>query len=98
MPFAIKIPISSSPNSFNISCGFNELNIGNIIAKEGDTHLIVDTRRNILIGYNNNLKKETKNLYNKHITSGNFFKIPIETEVSIYCPGLEAIEFNYLYL
>lgn len=98
MPFTIKIPISSYPESFNISCGSNELNIGNVVAKDGDTHLIVDTKRNILVGYNKNLKKETKNLYNKYITSGDFFKIPIQKEVFMYFPVLGTIEFNYLYL
>lgn len=97
MPFKIKMPIRSSEQS-EISCDSDSFKIRPVGAKGEDTHIIFDSHRNVLIGYNDNTKKETKNLYNECIIDGDFFKIPIQQETIVYFPNGGSIDFNYLYL
>jgi hypothetical protein len=81
-----------------VGCNDCNLIIGPMAIKNEDTHIIIDTKREIIIGYNDNTKKETKNLYNKYIVSGNFFKLPIQEEIILTFPIDGELNFNYLYL
>lgn len=54
---------------------FGSLRLENIEAAPGDVYVLIDTRTNLIEGLDANLSK-TKNLYNKYITAGDFFKAP----------------------
>jgi hypothetical protein len=63
-----------------------QLNWEEISVQGYDTHLVINTKINLIEGYQEETKnnktylKKTGNIYNKHITSGQFFKIPVGEE------------------
>lgn len=100
-----KIPASGIGLRYNTDM---QLNWEEISAQGYDTHLIINTKLNLIEGYqektdnnNKNYLKKTGNIYNKHITSGQFFKIP-KGEEEMTGSGLEGadpqIEYNYYYI
>lgn len=83
-----------------------QLNWEEISAQGYDTHLVINTKINLIEGYQEETKngkiylKKTGNIYNKHITSGQFFKIPMGEE-EMTGSGLSGadpqIEYDYYY-
>lgn len=73
-----------------------------ISAQGEDTYIKINTRLNIIEGYDSRNRK-TGNVYNKHITEGDFFKIPLgEQEMITENRNSESyesnpIEYNYYY-
>jgi len=55
----------------------SQINIDNVtrVGSE-DTSMVIDTARNLIYGVNSSSQK-TGTLYNKYITSGDFFTIPV---------------------
>ena len=83
-----------------------QLNWEEISAQGYDTHIVINSKLNLIEGYqektvnNKNYLKKTGNIYNKHIISGQFFKIPVGEE-EMTGSGLSAmypqIEYSYYY-
>ena len=95
MPFKLYLPISGLTFPLNIKCGDKKIQIKRFAPCVGDVYLLYDGFTHTLRGCDENYKI-TKNLYNKHIISGDFFELPTG-EVALKCPeGL--LEYNYLYL
>lgn len=77
------------------------MNIIQKLKKDGedtskDVYICIDNRTHLIEGLDINQKK-TGNLYNRFITSGDFFLLPVgksNFNTSISCDG---IEYNYLY-
>lgn len=65
-------PATSSVGDVSLA----QLNFTGLIMDSGDTRLVVDTATNLVYGIDANNNK-TGTLYNKYISSGTFFKIPI---------------------
>lgn len=75
------------------------LNFSTILAQDSDSYIGINTKTNLIEGY---IKEEedyisTGNLYNLHITSGDFFKIPIG-ESTFLTVGADCKEIKYDYL
>ena len=77
--------------------GWNEIAmLGN------DTYIKINSRLNLIEGYDSNNKK-TGNIYNQYITEGSFFKIPLGESLLVFnvsdnkMPLIESIEYNYYY-
>ena len=109
-------------SDFIIAFGFNEkdfipaggininpdyqLNFGEIVKQGDDNQIKINSKLNLIEGYVGNRK--SGNVYNKHITSGTFFKIPMTTDIISpeeltidRANGLEkhfvSIEYDYFY-
>ena len=52
------------------------LELKNLPQLDSNICLQVNTKNNLIVGYNKNTKKLTGVLYNQYITSGDFFNIP----------------------
>ena len=71
-----------------------------ITAQGSDTYIRINSRTNLIEGCIkvNGVYKPTGTLYNKHLTSGDFFKIPTGGDYvfnsNVSCAG---VEYNYLY-
>ena len=105
---------------FQLRLNFNEedkiaegqISIGNdrllkwseISAKGEDKYIKINTRINLIEGYNSNNFK-SGNIYNKYIIAGDFFKIPlgestlltVDTNQDSYIGIEHPIEYNYYY-
>ena len=74
-----------------------------ISAKGTDTYVKINTKLNLIEGYNSSGNK-TGNIYNQHIKNGVFFKIPLGKssltidESAISAIPTQPIEYNYYYL
>ena len=67
------------------------------LTKQGDdVYVCFNSATNLLEGCDSKYKL-TGTLYNKHITSGNFFKLPVGESI-INTPQADKIEYNHLYL
>ena len=82
----------------------SQLNWEEISAQGYDTHLVINTKINLIEGYQEETKnnktylKKTGNIYNKHITSGQFFKIPVgESKMTAADLATAQIEYDYYY-
>lgn len=53
------------------------LELKNLPQLDSNIYLQVNTKNNLIVGYNKNTKKLTGTLYNQYITSGDFFNIPV---------------------
>lgn len=72
-----------------------------------DDQIKINTKINLLEGYNSARRIKTGNVYNKYITKGTFFKIPMSTDIIeplqlVIAPEelaaqAESIEYNYYY-
>lgn len=88
-----------------ISLGEKKLSIKEIKKKGDDTHIKINTKLNLIEGYNNNTKEKTKNIYNGEIARGTFFKIPASKDLTMIIDKsnllngcFESIEYDYIYL
>ena len=78
----------------------NQINFSGIDIQGQDTYLCINSKTNLITGSINNDGKfiDTGTLYNKYITSGDFFNLPLgESQIEstgIYC---QKIEYDYLY-
>lgn len=73
-----------------------------ITALGEDTYVKFNSKLNLIEGYNKENRK-TGNVYNKYITEGAFFKIPLgESELSFDTvngePAIVSIEYSYYYI
>lgn len=73
-----------------------------ITALGEDTHIKFNSKLNLIEGYNKENRK-TGNVYNKYITEGAFFKIPLgESELGFDTangePAIVSIEYSYYYI
>lgn len=81
----------------------SQLSIRQIPKQGQDTHIKINTRLNLIEGYVND--KKSGNIYNRYISSGTFFKIPVSKDLIMTidesnllngcCTG---IEYDYIYL
>ena len=104
--FLLKISLSASSSGIKITQKTNtvgQLNWSPFAAKTGDSYVIVNSKLNIIEGYDeNNIK--TGNIYNEHITDGAFFAIPkgesTLTLINYSSGGYDdpSIEYNYYYI
>ena len=63
-----------------------------------DEEIRINTRLNLIEGYKNG--KKSGNIYNKYITAGTFFKIPVSKNMIMYLPQFNyfnSIEYKYVY-
>lgn len=67
-------------------------------SKGNDTYVVIDTKMNLIEGYNADNKK-TGEIYNEYITNGTFFKIPMgESTMGLKTVAVSAINYDYYYL
>ena len=81
----------------------SQLSIKQIPQQGQDTHIKINTRLNLIEGYIN--ERKSGNIYNRYITSGTFFKIPISTDLTMTIDESNllngcytSIEYDYIYL
>lgn len=75
----------------------NELNFSSISSlSESDKYICIDTKTHLIEGLDENFVK-TGNLYNKFITTGDFFSLPIGAYYVGSNVAFEKIEFSSLY-
>lgn len=72
------------------------LTIGNITAKSGDTYLLLNSRTQLLEGLDSS-QNRTGNLYNLHITGGDFFTIPPGTSTLVTSKTYVSAEYSPVY-
>ena len=87
VPSNLKVLLKHRVQMANRSAGssagditISQLNFNNFAVSSSDTHVVIDTARNLVYGVNYE-GKQTGTLYNKYMTSGEFFKIPITQEM-----------------
>jgi phage-related protein len=61
-----------------------------------DTYICIDMRTHLIEGLDTNYKK-TGMLYNRFITSGDFFLLPVGKNTLTTSKSCDKIEYNYLY-
>lgn len=81
----------NNKNKLNISVEKN-LNSGT----NGDKYICIDSKTHLIEGLDKNYKK-TGYLYNRYITSGDFFLLPVGQNTITTTIACDKIEFNYLY-
>jgi len=111
--FKVWLPTENLNRSFSIQLGTNDvLNFDPILTplSSSDVYICINTKTNLVEGCNGRLKT-TGSIYNGYIRSGDFFKIPVYTDVEtplnlqvFYTnsgasgsPIFSDIEYNYLY-
>lgn len=103
--FKILMTKASFVSLTQIALDSNQLNFGTKVAADiTDNYICIDTKANMICGMtNNNLTSFSGNLYNKYITSGDFFKIPVYTSTTAKyltltgASGTPTIYYDYLY-
>jgi hypothetical protein len=63
-----------------------------------DDEIRINTKLNLIEGYKNGQK--TGNIYNRYISAGTFFKIPVSKNIVMYLPQFNYfnnIEYKYIY-
>lgn len=75
---------------------YGTLSIENLILKDGDVYILIDTRTNLIEGLDSSFKK-TGNLYNKYITTGDFFKAPPGYSVFFSDVQFYSAKYNSIY-
>lgn len=93
--FKLYLPQDKLNSSTTLVCGENTFTFSSLQLIEGDAYLLYDGTSCMLKGCNE-MRKETGTIYNKYITSGNFFKLPTG-EIQLTAPEGE-MEYKYLYL
>lgn len=104
--WTLRVPLNSL-DSLSISLKengttlpYSTLTLENITAMSGDSYLLLNSHTNLIEGLDSNLIK-TGNLYNKAMTSGDFFKIPVFTsttdELTFNCNVASHLEYDYIY-
>lgn len=67
-------------------------------SKGNDAYVVIDTKMNLIEGYNADNKK-TGEIYNEYIINGTFFKIPMgESTMGLTSVAVSAINYDYYYL
>ena len=97
----IKIYYTINDNNKNINLELNDdskvLNIENISKiNADDVYICIDNRTHLIEGLDSNFNK-TGTLYNRFITSGDFFLLPIGKNTLTANVDWDSIKFNYLY-
>lgn len=83
-----------------------QLNFKQMRRQDDDDQIKINSKLNLIEGYSNG--QRSGNLYNKYLTSGQFFKIPMSTEVKqpikmiledthSLTSFFESIEYDYIY-
>lgn len=72
-----------------------QLIVNGIELKQGDLGVCVNTKTNLIEGYNGN--GLTGTLYNSYIVGGDFFKLPLGEHTLSTFGIIEKIEYDYLY-
>ena len=78
-----------------------QLNFKAISSQNEDDQIKINTKLNLIEGYKNG--KKSGMIYNKYITSGTFFKIPISDDTDMYLTlnqiktYFDSIEYDYIY-
>lgn len=89
-----------SAGGINIGAN-NQLNFKAITSQNEDDQIKINTKLNLIEGYKNG--KKSGMIYNKYITSGTFFKIPVSdgTDMILTLNQIKAyfdsIEYDYIY-
>lgn len=89
-----------SAGGINIGAN-NQLNFKAITSQNGDDQIKINTKLNLIEGYKNG--KKSGMIYNKYITSGTFFKIPVSdgTDMILTLNQIKTyfdnIEYDYIY-
>lgn len=105
MPSQWKYRVSDMAQTINFECdGVLKMAITNLVQSHipsptgagADYYIIIDMPRATIQGYDRYMRP-TGRLYNRFITSGNFFGIPLG-EHTIKVPQPIDLKFNYLYL
>ena len=65
-------------------------------AESRDSYICIDNKTHLIEGLDDNYKK-TGNLYNRFITSGDFFSLPVGRSTFNTNKSCDKIEYNYLY-
>jgi hypothetical protein len=97
----IKIYYTSNDSNKNTNLELNNdsevLNIENISKiKADDVYICIDNRTHLIEGLDSNFNK-TGTLYNRFITSGDFFLLPTNRNILTANVDWNLIKFNYLY-
>ena len=108
--FTLKIEtLPESDFSVNVFLGYGtgsstsigKLEFSQFALELGDKYIIIDSKNNLIEGYDDEDKK-TGTLYNQHIKDGDFFKIPLGegtmrfTGIN-FAEGSEPLSYNYYY-
>lgn len=89
-----------SAGGINIGAN-NQLNFKAITSQNGDDQIKINTKLNLIEGYKNG--KKSGMIYNKYITNGTFFKIPVSDGTDIILTlnqiktYFDSIEYDYIY-
>lgn len=93
------------PSSVYLTNG--DTNLGQIsfstISNPSDQYICINSRTNLIEGYNSLDGAPTGNLYNQYITSGDFFKLPIvadasDSSVVFHSSGNDCVQLDYDFL
>lgn len=98
-PMKIYYQISKIKNK-DLTLSLNEDKILNINVEQKlsnqDTYICIDGKTHLIEGMDSNYKK-TGMLYNRYITSGDFFLLPVGENTFVTNIACNKIEYNYLY-
>ena len=96
--FKVYYPITASITLTLTSGGktIGVLNIRNLTAQGQDTMICIDMKTHLIEGMNN-LYEKTGNLYNRFITSGDFFVVPVGQNRLVSNVNWKKLTMNQLY-
>ena len=99
MPFQIIFPVETSNLTLELKQG-NEvkgtLKLENVQKLGSDAYYCIDMRTNLVEGLDVSLNK-TGNLYNRFITSGDFFKVPVGIYTLVAAAPWKKLKYSFLY-
>ena len=101
MPIKMYYTVSSSAKTINIGLSLEDgltksLSLSSVIKAGNDWGICVDMKTHLVEGVNSRLEK-TGNLYNRYITSGYFFMVPVGLNTLTSNTSWNQVTFNYLY-
>ena len=99
MPIKIYYPISTANVNLVLNDANKEtkvLNLSGVSNLDNDSYFCIDMKTHLIEGVDSNLNK-TGHLYNRFITSGDFFNIPVGINTISSTPAWHRVTFNYLY-
>lgn len=97
IPFKIYFSINGTPQNFCVQCGDKRVLLQNVVSKNGDSYIVLDSHTLTVQGCDENYNK-TKNLYNEKINEGGLFKLPVGEIELLTTIEADFLDFNYLYL
>lgn len=96
IPFRVMYLLSDITDDLVLSIDeLHQLEIRNLVDQSNDVYICIDSRKGIIQGYDQN-RQPTKNYYNKYITRGQLFDMPVG-KVKLYS-NIKAVELEYHYL